>query len=127
MRLLLLVVFLLAPMTSAQPLAFASVLPATAVVDVQKMVDPPAVSVYPHPVVDVSTVQFQVERAQRFELAVFDLLGRRVKHEELGHLGAGSHEVRMNLSQLPVGLYIVRLSGDAGSRATIRVTRSAGA
>lgn len=84
--------------------------------------DPISVSIFPNPAYESTTVQFRLERSQSFVLDVFDLLGRRVVQHELGVLAPGEHEVRLGLQHLAHGLYIVRLSGDAGARATVRLT-----
>jgi len=78
---------------------------------------------YPNPAADDLTVRFLLERAQRVELSVFDLLGRRLRGWDLGVLAAGEQAHRLDLAGLPPGLYVVRLTGDAGARATVKVTR----
>lgn len=85
---------------------------------------PLAMSIYPNPALDEATVRFSLERTQRVSLDLFDLLGRQVRQRDLGVMSAGEHEVMLDLRNLPAGLYIVRLSGDAGARATVRVTRA---
>jgi hypothetical protein len=80
-------------------------------------------SAYPNPAADDLTVRFTLERAQRVDLAVFDLLGRRLRGWDLGLLPAGEQAHHLDLSGLPAGLYVVRLTGDAGARATVKVTR----
>ncbi len=121
--------------TQGAPIAVAHVLAATPVVssfaldlfgDEQEKRDI-ALSIYPNPAVDEATVTFTLERAQRITLDVFDVLGRHVLQDDLGVISAGAHEVRLDLRRVPVGLYIIRLTGDAGARATIRVTRAMGA
>jgi hypothetical protein len=125
---ILLVLLVAAPLAHAQAprvgagwgyVATASAMPALAAADVAPM----ALSVYPNPLVDDATVRFTLERPQRVTLDVFDLLGRRVRGHDLGRLAAGEHETALSLRGLPPGLYIVRLTGDAGAQATVRVTR----
>lgn len=84
-------------------------------------------SVFPNPVLREAVVRFTIERTQLVTLDVFDLLGRRVMQRELGVLETGEHEVQLDLQRLPTGLYIVRLTGDAGARATVRITKAASA
>jgi hypothetical protein len=83
-----------------------------------------ALSVFPNPAVDRAVAHFQLTRSQQVTLDVFDLLGRRLGHRDLGLLSAGEHEANLDVRQLPPGIYIVRLSGDAGARATVRLIRS---
>jgi hypothetical protein len=136
--LLLLPALLLAPLAPAQPVAMGtavSAAPLAALVTAQHAPaplaalaadEPVSLSVFPNPVVEFATVRFSIERSQRVELDVFDLLGRRVRQLDLGVATPGEHEASFDLRSLPAGLYIIRLSGDRGARATIRMTRAMG-
>lgn len=86
--------------------------------------DPIVLSVYPNPVVEVANVRFSIERSQQITLDVFDILGRPVIHRDLGSASSGEHEIALDVSDLAPGLYMVRLTGDAGARATVRMTRA---
>lgn len=82
---------------------------------------------FPNPTMGEVAVRFELERTQRATLEVFDLLGRPLERNDLGVLSAGEHEARVDLSMQQPGLYVIRLVGDAGARATVRVTRAMGA
>lgn len=76
-------------------------------------------SVHPNPFNPGTTVRFALPSAGEATLRVFDLLGRQVAVEELGRLGAGSHESRLDLSAAASGLYLVRVES-AGRAATAK-------
>lgn len=80
-----------------------------------------ALAVYPNPTLGVTTLFVALGRPQRATLAIYDVLGRRVRTEDLGALPAGERTHRLYLGALPPGLYVVRLDGEAGARATARL------
>lgn len=82
-----------------------------------------ALSVYPNPSHAAATVRFTLDRAQRVKLAVYDVLGRRVLSEDLGAQPVGETSHRIDLATLPAGVYVVRLDGGIGTRATARIIR----
>lgn len=111
-------------LVSATPAPLSSVMVEAAAFDFEEVAnDQVRLAVYPNPAAENPTVRFQLERSQGLVLDVFDLLGRRVSQQDLGYVPTGEHDVRLNIGGLPAGLYIVRLSGDAGARATVRLTR----
>jgi hypothetical protein len=73
---------------------------------------------YPNPFNPSTTVEFGLDRTQRVELAVFDLLGRRVALLASGTQPAGTFRVTFDASGLPSGVYLYRLR--TGSGATTR-------
>ena len=64
----------------------------------------------PNPFRDATTVSFQLAEAGAVEVAVFDLLGRRIRTLADGFLSAGTHRVAFEASGLPSGLYVIRFS-----------------
>jgi hypothetical protein len=77
----------------------------------------------PNPVVGRSlSVYFTLPSAERAELELIDVAGRRVLEREVGSLGAGPHAVDLARDRaLPSGLYLVRLTQGAN----VRITRAA--
>jgi hypothetical protein len=75
-------------------------------------------SVYPNPLARAATVRFTLGTAGPAEVAVYDLLGRRVARLAGGHLPAGEHHVRLDAAALASGVYVVRLSagGEVATR-----------
>ncbi|UCE02585.1 MAG: choice-of-anchor B family protein [Candidatus Latescibacterota bacterium] len=73
----------------------------------------------PNPFNPSTQVRFQLQRAGRVELLVFDVRGRVVRTLARGHLGAGVHERswegRSREGQLASGTYWIRLHADGGA------------
>ncbi|NUN70375.1 MAG: T9SS type A sorting domain-containing protein, partial [Bacteroidetes bacterium] len=69
---------------------------------------------YPNPFNPVTTIPFSIPANGHAELAVFDLLGRKVQTLHRGWIASGAYTVTFDGSTLPSGLYLCRLS--AGDR-----------
>lgn len=69
---------------------------------------------YPNPFNPTTNIAFQLEEASHVELAVFDLLGRRVMTVVDGAYNAGAHEVRLDATHLPSGMYLYRIKTPNG-------------
>ena len=78
-------------------------------------------AVTPNPVRDRATVSFTLPAAGEAELAVFDVVGRRVRVLASGARSAGDHAVPFSTDGLPSGVYVVRLSAGGASH-TQRLT-----
>ncbi|PEN12333.1 hypothetical protein CRI94_15040 [Longibacter salinarum] len=68
---------------------------------------------FPNPVRSETTIRYELPEAGEVQLAVFDLLGRRVRTLVDGPQTAGRKEIRMNASTLPSGSYFYRLQVDS--------------
>ena len=69
---------------------------------------------YPNPFNPEATLRFAVSRAQHVEVALYDMMGRRVLDLYAGEPATGAmHVVRIDGSRLPSGMYLVRVVGDA--------------
>ena len=64
--------------------------------------------VFPTPASDVVTVQFESPSAETVKLTVTDFLGRVVAQKTMENT-EGSHQVPVNIAQLPVGAYFIQL------------------
>ncbi len=72
--------------------------------------------VSPNPFNPATTIRFELDRAARTDLSVFDLTGRKVATLVEGWLNTGTHEVTFDASGLPSGVYLYRItSGSAVS------------
>jgi len=81
-------------------------------------------SIYPNPTSVWATMRFALPAAADVRLEVYDMLGRPVTVPLEGLLAAGSHEVVMGTSHLPVGVYLVRLiAGRESATRRIMVVR----
>ena len=79
-------------------------------------------SVMPNPTNGRTIVQFYAENAFGGQLALLDLTGRMVQAENY-NFGAGEQSIQLDLSNLPGGLYIARLSNDQGAQRTFKLVR----
>ncbi|MDQ7039689.1 MAG: T9SS type A sorting domain-containing protein [Rhodothermus sp.] len=70
---------------------------------------------YPNPFANVTTLRYVLPQAGPVRLEVFDLLGRRVAVVIDGMQAAGMHEVKLDGRTLSNGLYVVRLTTEAGT------------
>ena len=81
-------------------------------------------SAMPNPAVEAATISFKLERAALATLTVFDQSGRVVATLADELLDAGIHSRRLDVSTLPAGLYLYRLSsGGSVETRTVTVVR----
>ncbi len=77
---------------------------------------------FPNPVAARATLRLTLDRTQRVTVALYDVLGRRVRTLHDGELaGATTHDVAVEAAGLASGVYLVRVTGAAGT-ATRRLT-----
>lgn len=76
---------------------------------------------YPNPFNPSTTISFSVPEASFAEIAVYDLLGRRLETLISGRVQAGQHSVAFDASDLSSGLYMYTLQ-TASQRLTRRFT-----
>jgi hypothetical protein len=72
-------------------------------------------SVRPNPIATSSSVAFSLPQAGAVRLALLDITGREVAVLVNSHLSSGTHSVNLDASPLASGVYVLRLTGDAGS------------
>ena len=71
---------------------------------------PPLLRAVPNPSAGAMRVAFTLREREVVALELYDLAGRRLARRELGVLGHGEHEERLNeTAGLPAGLYMLRL------------------
>jgi hypothetical protein len=78
---------------------------------------------YPNPCSSVTQLRCTLPAAARIELAVRDLLGRRVAAIAAGDYQAGSHAFSVDASALARGIYAVTFTATTGSGALFQQTR----
>ncbi len=71
---------------------------------------------YPNPFNPSTTIAFDVPALHQVELAVYDVIGRRVALLVDGVLSAGRHEAIWQAGKLPSGTYFYRLTAGAFSQ-----------
>jgi hypothetical protein len=76
----------------------------------------PPPRVYPNPFDGRSTITFSLSSSEDVEVAVYDLLGRRVKTVFDGQLGPGVHQMSIDATGYSPGIYFLRLRSGEGVR-----------
>jgi hypothetical protein len=79
----------------------------------------PNVKLYPNPVNDQATLEFELENASDATIQIFNLNGQVVREINKQNMMVGKNKVAIDAQDLPKGTYIVRLT--AGS--TIETTK----
>jgi photosystem II stability/assembly factor-like uncharacterized protein len=68
---------------------------------------------YPNPFNPSTTINYQLPKASKVSLKVYDVLGQKIMTLVNGDMGAGVHSVTFNAGKLASGVYLYRL--DAGT------------
>ena len=76
----------------------------------------------PNPFTSSTRLTLTVEQATSLSVAVHDALGRRVAVLYDGAVQAGSYTLRVDASDLPPGLYLIRATDGRGQTATRSVS-----
>lgn len=95
----------------------------TYVTTAAEAVEPPAATAVleparPNPVATTAAIHFSLPTSTHVRVDVFDLLGRRVARLVDAPLGAGPHDVDLDVTGFPSGVYVYRL--DAGPQTLVR-------
>ncbi|HLT48159.1 MAG TPA: T9SS type A sorting domain-containing protein, partial [Rubricoccaceae bacterium] len=77
--------------------------------------------VHPNPIRGSAAVTLTLARPSEVEVAVYDVLGRRVAVLASERLSAGRHTLALEAGQLPAGVYVVRVEAGGVVR-TRRIT-----
>ncbi|MEQ9104132.1 MAG: T9SS type A sorting domain-containing protein [Rhodothermales bacterium] len=70
---------------------------------------------YPNPFNPQTSIQFGLPEAAHVTLAVYDLMGRRVRMLVDGPMSAGMHQASFDAGSLPSGAYLYQLTSPAGT------------
>lgn len=79
-------------------------------------------AVWPNPARGAVTVAFSLAESSRVSVETVDVLGRVVHRTGRVEQLRGHHELRLDLSDLPTGVYYIRVSEGEGSLATVPLT-----
>jgi hypothetical protein len=78
---------------------------------------------YPNPATTTTRITFTLPQSAEVAVTVFDLLGRRVHERPAHRLAPGPHEVHLDLTGYPAGVYLYRVQMQSDGRATARTGR----
>jgi subtilisin family serine protease len=76
----------------------------------EPMVEQVGIEVFPNPTHGQLKLAYTGQTGGTAQLAVFDLAGREVKYMTLGHWASGAQTHTINLTDIPAGMYLLRLS-----------------
>ena len=71
-------------------------------------------SIFPNPVTESSVIQFELESAQKVDLAIFDVEGKKIETLLSGNQTHGKHKVVLAGLSLAKGVYFCRLATEEG-------------
>lgn len=77
--------------------------------------------VAPNPVQGTGTLSFTLRESSEVTVAIYDVLGQKVRTLHQGRATAGQHQVTLDTSTLSSGVYFLRAQGDGFTR-TERIT-----
>ncbi len=72
-----------------------------------------ALTVYPNPASDVINSSFTLAKETGVSLKIINVTGQVVYSLPSAVYGSGTHEIKLNASGLPKGMYLVEIQGDA--------------
>ncbi|MDP2807689.1 MAG: T9SS type A sorting domain-containing protein, partial [bacterium] len=79
---------------------------------------------YPNPAKGQITFSYQLPKAGRASLEIYNMLGQTVQRFDLGYRPAGTHSLSWNSSQAVQGVYFYRLqAGDYSSTKKLVVVK----
>lgn len=79
---------------------------------------------FPNPTRTQATIRYDIPRPQRVRLELYDLTGRRVRSVADGQKEGGRHQVSLDVSELPSGLYFYQLSaGETSETRKLMIVR----
>ena len=78
----------------------------------------PSITIYPQPVHDTATIQYQVAKPQSVKISVYNVRGRKVAEICRNVSNIGTQQQTIHFQKHPSGVYFVRISTD--SRTTVK-------
>ena len=69
------------------------------------------VAVYPNPTDGLLNVQFNLPKEDKVIIGLYDLQGKGILEKSLGNITTGEHKEMLDLTQLPNGTYVCRITG----------------
>ena len=69
----------------------------------------PQVTVYPNPVIEMTTVRYEITSETDVEVILYNLTGKKIRVEQLGYQVPGTHEFSLDIGNLNPGMYILQI------------------
>jgi len=66
-------------------------------------------SVYPNPAKDQATLTYALGKTRNLVIDLYDMQGKWIQNLSQGQQGEGFHKLNVNTSNLPAGMYLIRL------------------
>ncbi|MCB2199756.1 T9SS type A sorting domain-containing protein [bacterium] len=66
----------------------------------------------PNPFNASTTISYKLDQGENIRVSVYDLMGREVTQLDQGMKPAGNHRIQWNASDVPSGIYFIRLQGE---------------
>lgn len=85
-----------------------------------QVADPIGITVFPNPAVDNVRIDFSLVGGRNVSIELFDLTGRQVSTMNVNTATNGMHSTTMDVSELPSGMYLVRIMDNKGRVGTTR-------
>lgn len=76
------------------------------------------IKLYPNPVVNNATIEFNLKSDENIQLSVYSITGRLIYSEDLGSLQKGERKVNVQINNLSGGTYIMTLQGSREIKST---------
>jgi hypothetical protein len=70
------------------------------------------IGVYPNPVIENLNIDIDVERASNVKGGIYDVIGQLIQPLEITRLEGGKTTISVNVSDIPVGTYLLRIDID---------------
>lgn len=86
------------------------------ITNVEDRIDNPEIiaSIYPNPATDIAVLEYNLSQKSELLVGLFDMQGKHLEDLYIGEGQQGNHQLTINVSSLPSGVYLVRLSSKLG-------------
>ena len=78
-------------------------------------------SVYPNPATDHVIISMITDQSYKGAIRIYDLSGKLVKTQHAA-FEKGEHRIRLDVSELAAGSYILSVEGDTGAESTFKLS-----
>jgi len=79
------------------------------------------VSVFPNPFETKTTITYKLSSPQRISAEVYNVMGQRVRHVEVGWRPAGTHSTEIEGQGLASGVYFLHIASETGDHAVKQI------